>query len=201
MKLLTRALLAAALSLPFTASADTPPASKGTAPAKTPGTDTTKAEKLSDAELQIIAHYRGDDLTEIDLGKLAGKRSASQPIKEYGDMLVKHHGDFDAKLQALAKKTGQAIPQEKPDTPAKKEALATTKKRAADLQKLNGAAFDREYLRLMIDNHELAVAGIDAHIAEAKHPELVQLLRDVKPILQTHLDRARELQPKTQSVK
>jgi hypothetical protein len=48
----------------------------------------------------------------------------------------------------------------------------------------------------MVDNHTLAVAGVDAHIAEAKNAELAQMLRDAKPILQGHLDRARELQAK-----
>lgn len=209
MKTFTRALLVAALSLPFAASAQSPkagipakqPGADTTKPTDTKTTDTTKPAKLTDAELQIMAHYRGDNVTEIDLGKLAMKRVPSQPVKEYGDMLFKHHSDFDAKLQALVKKTGQLIPQEKPETPAKAEALASTKKRVAELQKLNGAAFEREYLRLMIDNHTMAVAGVDGHVAEAKNPELAQMLRDVKPVLQTHLDRARELQPKTQSSK
>jgi len=198
MKTLTRALFVAALSVPFVASAQTAPTdtSKAGGAAKTPAPDTAKKEKLTDAELQIVAHYHGDNLTEINLGKATKTRGKSQSAKEYGDMLVKHHGDFDKQLAALAKKTGQLIPQEKPTDPAKKEALESTKKRVAALQKLTGPAFDRDYLSLMVDAHALAVAGVDADIAAAKNAELVQLLRDVKPILQGHLDRARELQAK-----
>lgn len=206
MKTLTRALLVAALSMPFAVLAQTAPTaptapktpttdtSKAGGTAKTPATDTAKKEKLTDAELQIAAHYHTDNLTEIQLGKLAQARSASKDVKAYADMLVKHHGDLDKQMVALAKKTAQVIPPYKPTEPAKKEALETTKKRVAALQKLNGAAFDREYLSLMIDNHTLAVAGVDAHAAEAKNAELAQMLRDAKPNLQTHLDRARELQ-------
>jgi putative membrane protein len=208
MKTLTRTLFVAALSMPFAVLAQTAPTaptapktptadtSKAGGAAKTPAPDTAKKEKLTDAELQIVAHYHGDNLTEVELGKLAGKRSASKDVKAYGEMLVKHHGDLDKQMQALAKKTAQVIPPEKPTDPAKKEALESTKKRVAALQKLNGAAFDREYLSLMVDNHALAVAGVDAHVAEAKNAELAQMLRDAKPILQGHLDRARELAAK-----
>lgn len=207
MKTLTRALFVAALSLPFAAWAQTAPTggapkaptadtSKAGGAAKPAAPDAAKKEKLTDAELQIVAHYHGDNLTEINLGKLAQQRSKNQAVKDYGDMLAKHHADLDKQMAALAKKTGQAIPAEKPTDPAKKEALEATKKRVAALQKLNGPAFDREYLSLMVDNHTLAVAGADAHVAEAKSAELAQMLRDAKPILQGHLDRARELHAK-----
>lgn len=197
MTTLTRVLLITALSVPFSVAAQTPP----TAPTKTGGTtktDTTKTdaakkEKLSDADLQLIAHYHAVDLMEIDLGKLAAKRGTTPAVKTYGDTLVKDHSDFDKKLTALAKKTGQVIPAEKPD-PAKKEEMAAAKKRAADVQKLTGANFDREYLAFMIDDHHKAVMAIDADIAAAKNEELAAMLREVKPILQAHHDKATDTQ-------
>jgi putative membrane protein len=207
MTTLTRVLLIAALSAPLSVSAQTTP----TAPTKTGGatgatkattgtgttkTDAAKKEKLSDADLQLIAHYHAENLMEIDLGKLAAKRGTTPAVKQYGDMLVKDHGDFDKKLAALAKKMGQAIPAEKPD-PAKKDEMAAMKKRAADLQKLTGANFDREYLSFMVDAHQHAVTAIDADMAAAKNEELATMLREVKPVLQTHHDKAADAQKAT----
>ena len=60
--------------------------------------------------------------------------------------------------------------------------------------KLTGADFDREYLRFMADAHQRAVANIDGHIAEIKNTELAALLREVKPILERHGERAHEAQ-------
>jgi predicted outer membrane protein len=47
---------------------------------------TAKKEKLSDADLPLIAHYHAVNLMEIDLGKLAAKRGTTPAIKQYGDM-------------------------------------------------------------------------------------------------------------------
>lgn len=210
MKPLTRVLIVAALSLSSSALADTPPAG---APAKTPAPNTgntgntgkpekpEKAEKLADSDLQIIARYHDDDATEIDLGKLAAQRSPRQAVKDYGGMLARDHAAFDAKLTAMVKQAGQTIPKAQQDTQAERDALASTQQRVTELKKLRGAAFENEYLRLMIELHARAVAGVDAHAAAAKRPEIAQLLRDEKPALQMHLDRARELQARTQSSK
>jgi putative membrane protein len=192
MKTLTRSLLVIALLAPF-ASAQTAPKT----PAADAPKDTAKKEKLSERELQIVAHYHADNLKEINLGKVAMKQGASQAVKSHGEMLVKDHGDFDQKLVGLAKKTGQAIPAPKPETDAKKAEMAASKKRADALLKLKGAAFDAEYSKMMAEEHHKAVAEIDAHIAEAKHAELVTMLREVKPVLQRHADHAHQAQAPT----
>lgn len=168
---------------------------------KPAGTDTAKQEKLSDRELQIVAHYHADNLKEIDLGKVAAKRGTTAAVKSHGEMLVKDHTDLDQKLIALSRKTDQVIPPEKPESEAKKAELAASKQRAAALLKLQGAAFDREYLSMMADEHHRAVANIDGHIAEAKHIELATLLREAKPILQRHADRAHEGHPESPTAK
>ena len=53
----------------------------------------------------------------------------------------------------------------------------------------------------MADEHTRAVANIDADIAEDKNTELAAMLRDVKPILQRHGERAHEAQPKESATK
>jgi putative membrane protein len=179
MKAFTRILLLALFVMPFAATAD--------------DTATTKT-KLTAAELQVMAHYHAVNLMEIDLGTFAKKRGTTQAIKSYGDMLVKEHRDSDAKLRALAKNTGQMIPREKPATDADKQEAANQKKEAAALKKLTGAAFDREYLRMMVDGHDKELAKIDTNVGEVTHSELADLLRATKPVLQHHADEARSLQ-------
>jgi putative membrane protein len=186
-----RMLLIAALSAPLAASAQTAPG----VPSHTgggPKTTITEADKLTDGDLQIIARYHDDNLREIKLGEAAAKRGTSPAVRFHGQMIVSDHGDFDRKLVALTRKTGQAIPQEQPESEAKKQERATSKARAAAALKLTGASFDREYLRLMVDEHQRAIANIDADIAQARDPQLVAMLREVKPILQAHGEHARQ---------
>lgn len=191
MKALTRALLITMLATP--AYADD---AKTSAPPKTADTtkDTAKKQKLTANELQVLAHYHELNMLEIDLGKAAMKNGSSQAVKAYGEMLVKDHGDSDKKLKAFAKKTGQMIPKHKPATVAARQEKADTKREAAALVKLEGADFDREYLRMMVAGHEKELARIDTKIAEVGNSELADMLRAKKPVLQHHADQARELQ-------
>lgn len=194
MTILTRALLIAVLSTPLAASAQAPanPPRPGDTP-KSTRTEAPSQEKLTQLDLEILAFHHDNNAREIDLGKHVSKHGASEAVKAYGAMLVKDHDKLDQDLVALARKTRQAIPPHKPTATAEKEAAATAKKRVAELKKLKGAGLDREYLRTMVDEHHLAVMKVDQQIAQAKHPELADLLRQAKPVLQRHHDRAREL--------
>jgi putative membrane protein len=187
----TLALMLALLAAPA-AFADT--ATKTDAPkADAPKTDSAKA-KLTPAELQVLAHYHAVNQMEIDLGKAAKQKGASAGVKEYGEMLIKDHTESDTKLKALAKKSGQTIPAEKPATDVEKQEKATAQANAAKLKKQKGSSFDAMFLTAMVDGHEKELAKIDTKIAEVQSPELADLLRAKKPMLQHHADHARELQ-------
>lgn len=193
MKALPRALLIA-LCFAGTAYAEDP--AKTTDTTKTTDTkkDTAKKEKLTPAELQVLAHYHAVNMMEVDLGKVAMKKAGSQAVKSYGEMLVKDHSDSDKKMKELARKTGQTIPAEKLMTDAEKTDKADTKKQVADLKKLKGADFEREYLRMMVDGHDKELAMIDTKMGEVQNTELTEMLRAKKQTLQHHADAARELQ-------
>ncbi|HSD91057.1 MAG TPA: DUF4142 domain-containing protein [Kofleriaceae bacterium] len=199
MKTLTRVLMIAMLSAPFVATADDTGAktkTSDTSKTDTSKTDTAKAKpaKLKAAELQVMAHYHAVNLLEIDLGKAAEKKGASDAVKQYGKMLVKDHGDNDKQLLALAKKTGQRIPAEKMATNTEKQEKAEDKAAAAKLKTLKGADFDREYLRMMVQGHDKELANIDSKIAEVENAELAEALKAAKPVLQRHADEARDIQ-------
>ena len=168
-----------------------------------PKTDTSKDKpadksaaktKLTTAELQVLAHYHAVNMMEIDLGKRAKSKADRAEVKSYGEMLVKDHTESDAKLKALAKKTGQTIPAEKKTTVAQKQDAAKMKTDIAALKKLKGDVFDRQYLQMMVNGHEKELAAIDTKIADVQNAELSDMLRAMKPVLQHHADHARELQ-------
>jgi putative membrane protein len=191
MRKFSQALVIALLSTPFAASAQprsNPP------PAAQRQQQPQKKEKLTDRQLQIVAHYHEDNRMEIDLGKEAAKRGTTPAIKSYGQTLVKDHENFDKQLHSLVKQTGQKIPKEKPATDAEKKMQASNKQKEARIKKAKGANFDREYLGFMVEDHEHALASIDSHISEAGNTELATTLQNAKPVLQRHLDQARDLQ-------
>jgi putative membrane protein len=199
MKTLTHVLVLAMLSAPFVVSADDTGAktkTSDTSKADTSKTDASKAKpaKLKEAELQVMAHYHAVNLMEIDLGHAAAKKGTSDGVKAYGKMLVKDHGDADKQLFALAKKTAQKIPAEKPANDVEKQEKAEDKAAAAKIMTMKGADFDREYLRMMVQGHDKELAKIDSKVAEVENGELADSLKALKPVLQHHADEARDLQ-------
>ena len=88
----------------------------------------------------------------------------------------------------------QSIPAAKPETQAEKQEMAEAKKQAAGLKKLKGADFDREYLRMMVTDHDRELAKIDTNMAKVQNAQLLDILSATKPMLQHHADEARELQ-------
>jgi putative membrane protein len=151
-------------------------------------------DRLGTAELQTLAHVHGVNQMEMDMGKLAEKAGTTQAIKEYGAMLVKDHGQNDKDLMALARKHGQVVPKEMITDPNDKQQAKDDMQMAAKLKKETGADFDRDFLAMMIGGHERELAKIDTSIGEAQAGDLVSFLKDLKPVLQHHLDKARDLQ-------
>lgn len=201
----TAATLLAALLLAPVAFADDAKSTDKTTDKTTeaPKTDTSKDKpadksaaktKLTSAELQVLAHYHAVNMMEIDLGKRVKSKADRAEVKSYGEMLVKDHTESDAKLKALAKKTGQTIPAEKPANAVEKQEIAKTKADAAKLKKLSGPELDKQYLTAMVQGHEKELAKIDTKIADVQNAELSDMLRAMKPVLQHHADHARELQ-------
>ena len=167
-------------------------AKTGTTDAKT--TTDAKPAKLTPEELQVMAHYHAVNLMEIDINKVAAKKATSEGAKAYAKMLVKDHTDADKALFALAKKTKQRIPAEKPASDVEKQEKAEDKKLVAKLKTMKGPDFERQYLQFMVTGHEKELAKIDANVARVQNAELADSLRAMKPVLQHHADEARALQ-------
>lgn len=157
-------------------------------------TKTEKTAKLSDSEMQIVAHIHHVNQLEIDLGKMAQKSGSTQAVKSYGQMLVKDHSQNDRELTALAKKHGQKIPSETASNESDKKEMQDEKDAVNKLKNMKGADFDREYLSMMVDGHDKELAKIDTELGQVNDSDLSGLIKDMKPVLQRHADQARDLQ-------
>lgn len=186
-------VLIAALAIPSLSLADD--AAKGTTTSdKSDTTGKAKSAKLSADDKKIVSHLHSLHMMEIDAGKLAQK-NGGDAVKRYGQTLVSDHQAADKQLAAMAKKKGVAkIPMAKPVTEAERMEQQDHKSAVAKLKKLSGAEFDRQFLALMVMDHDREVTRAEAAITTAKDPELQAHLRELKPVLQRHADSARELQ-------
>ena len=81
---------------------------------------------------------------EVELGKLASERAQSQDVKQFAQMMIRDHTRSGSEL-AQAVKPHDVTPSKEIDQ--KHQQLMTR------LRALQGAEFDREYMKAMVDGH------------------------------------------------
>jgi putative membrane protein len=99
-------------------------------------------------------------LTEVQLGKVAAERAASADVKAFGQMMVRDHSQAGDELKKVALQLKIQPPTQ----------LDQKHKDLVDkLSKLQGAAFDREYINAMVQGHQEVLGKVRARV-ETKVP-------------------------------
>jgi putative membrane protein len=121
---------------------------------------------------------------EVDLGKLAADRSSVAAIDQFGQHMVKDHGEANSRLASLARGAKVELPR---DLDAEHAAVRQ------DLQSLNGKDFDLRYVESQIKDHQKAVQLLIYEIGSGQHVGVRQFAADTLPKVMEHLERAKEL--------
>ena len=184
------ALAAAIAGLGFVAATvaqTSAPASTAQKPAAAPA---AKADAKADAKGSLS----GDDRTfamkaaqgglmEVEAGKAAQSKAQSDAVKQFAQRMVTDHSKANDELMSLAKSKSLDLPS------------ALDKSHAAHMDKLNkasGAAFDREYMKHMVDDHQKAVADFEKQSKNGKDADLKKWAGSKLPTLKEHLKLAQD---------
>jgi putative membrane protein len=169
------------------AAAKTPaPAEPTPAPSEPPA---AKAAALNDA--QIAAIVVAANQVDVDAGNLALKKSQNAQVKELAQRMVTDHTAVNKAAGDLVGKLG-VTPEE---TDASKGLTTGGADKRAELDKLDGAAFDKAYVDNEVAYHEAVIGVLDAQlIPSAANAELKKTLVDVRPAFQAHLEHAKQVQ-------
>jgi putative membrane protein len=124
------------------------------------------------------------DIAEIGAGKLAQQKSENVALKDFGKMLETDHAEHLTAVQDLAKSMGISLPAE----PA-----AADKNESEKLQGLSGRTFDQEFVKHMVEGHQMAITKYEAE-AKAGNADTSALAQKTLPALQHHLEAAEALQ-------
>ena len=146
--------------------------------------DSGKPAVLSDQQIAAIT----DDVNsaEIEQARLARNRAQDLRIKSFAALMIKQHTEAKGKQLQLALK-----PAVSPlSTRLERDASETLK----TLESASNSDFDVAYINAQIFAHQKAADTIDRDLMQnAKSPELKAYLADLKPTLEAHLRRAREI--------
>jgi putative membrane protein len=126
-------------------------------------------------------------LAEVALANIALAKSQNADVKAFARMMIDDHTKAGDELKALSA-------QKKYDFPT--EASMAQKAVAANLEKLTGAAFDKEYAKVAVSDHEGAVKLFSAQAKTGADADMKTWAAATLPTLQMHLQKAQELQAK-----
>ena len=112
-----------------------------------------QADRIAGTDAELFARQAMlANKAEVKLGELAGERAQSPAVKEFAQMMVRDHGNG---LNALK----EAVKGQNVDEPGQ---LDDEHQALYDrLSRLNGAEFDREYMKAMVDGHREVVNMLD----------------------------------------
>jgi putative membrane protein len=142
--------------------------------------------KLSSNDRNFIKTAAEDNLSEVELGKVAQQNASSAEVKQFGQRMADDHAKAQQELETIAQKLGAQLP----NAPSGSHA-----KMVKDLSKKTGAKFDQDYAKDMVKDHEKAVSLFEKQSKKADSDDLKQFATKTLPILQEHLKMARALTP------
>lgn len=122
---------------------------------------------------------------EIKKGALARSKSKNPEIIKYGEMMERDHHSVNMKLKEIAHQKGFTISDD-----LNSEHL----KKYNSLEKMNGEAFDKEFIAQMIADHKQAISLFKKQIENGKDEQLKTLAADALPSLEIHLKEIERLQ-------
>jgi putative membrane protein len=148
----------------------------------------TAASQLSSTDMHFIKAASQGGIAEVKMGYMGVQSGTSQEVKNLGQKLIQDHTAANKELEQLAARKGVALTG---DIDSKHQKELDT------LSKLNGAEFDKAYLHHAVMDHQKDIKQYQAAADKATDQDIRAFAQRTIPILQQHLDMAKNAQNMT----
>ncbi|CAN5915130.1 hypothetical protein BH11GEM2_BH11GEM2_04210 [soil metagenome] len=142
---------------------------------------------LTDAS--ILGTLDADNVSDSTAGSMAVEKGSSASVKEFGRMLMKDHHAMRVEGVAVAKKAG--ITPETPSPDAAEKAVADSLTSAT-----KGAAWDKAFIDHAVDGHTKVLQYAQDAANSTQNADIKAMIQKASPIVQKHLDKAKDIQVK-----
>lgn len=133
--------------------------------------------QLSQQDLEFMKNAAIGGMAEVDLGKLAQQNGQSPDVKSFGARMVQDHSRANEQLMNIAKERGVQLPQQ----------LDSEHMQERDrLTKLQGEAFDRAYMRMMVADHDKDMKEFRKEAQMGHDRELKRFARETLAMIEQH---------------
>ena len=146
---------------------------------------------LSDPEVAAVAVAANQ--IDIKNGELAKSKSKNTVVINFAETMIRDHNAVLGQASDLVKKLNVTPKENSLSEKLNSDADATRK----SLSSKSGNAFDKAYIDNEVAYHKAVIDAVkNALIPDTDNAELKQLLTDILPALNTHLEHAEMLQKK-----
>ncbi len=124
------------------------------------------------------------DMNEIGLSQQALSKSTNEEVKKLAQMMIDDHTKSSEELKPIAASKGVVLPAE----------MDSKHKSAMEkMTSMSGMEFDTAYVKMMVKDHEKAVALYQKETDGGKDAEAKTFAAKTLPVVQMHLDMSRKL--------
>ncbi|HXG86658.1 MAG TPA: DUF4142 domain-containing protein [Pyrinomonadaceae bacterium] len=124
---------------------------------------------------------------EIEAGKMAVSKAQNAEVKQFAQEMIADHTRANKELMPIAAKKNVTLPT---DLDPEHKAMA------ADMSKLSGAEFDKEYMEGQVADHEKTVALLQSQVDGGTDADAKAFATKTLPAVKMHLEMARKINAK-----
>jgi putative membrane protein len=138
----------------------------------------------SDGDKHFVDAALKGGMAEVELGKLAADKGASEDVKQFGQRMVADHEKLGEKMKTVAGEIGVTPPtMTTPSDMAKK----------AELEVLSGKSFDDAYIKAMLNDHQQDLDDFKKEVADGSSPAVKRAARQGETVISEHLALIRKI--------
>ena len=163
-----------------------------TMPADTTASAPSAPAELSDANIvALLDHANAADSTA---GALAATKATNPEVKQFAKLMMSEHHALRKQGADLAKQLKVT-----PEPPANDPVTPLAQQETQALQSApKGAEFDKTYIDQEVAAHQAVLDLLNQAHDQADNAQLKALIEKAKPVIEKHLDQAKQLQQKLQ---
>lgn len=153
--------------------------------------DSLSGTTLDDNTKDFVMEASSGGMMEVELGQLAQQKATSQRVKDFGAMMVRDHNkaNEDLKTAVGGKLTVPATMTDK------------HQRHVNDLRDKTGMEFDRDYIKMMVDDHEADIKKFENISKESNDPAVRDFATNTLPTLRNHLTEAKSIRDELSKMK
>ncbi|MGI2904218.1 DUF4142 domain-containing protein [Tolypothrix sp. VBCCA 56010] len=135
-------------------------------------------------DTEFITKAAQSDMTEIQTSQLALQKSKNKSVRDYAQMMIKHHTESSKELKPIAQSKNVTLPT---TIGPENTALLTS------LKKVSGSQFDQAYMQGQVQAHTKTDAEYQKYLNQGQDPQLKAFASKIEPVVAQHLQMAQKM--------